>query len=505
MRPVLACLSAYALLAAMPVAAEPAPAAAAAATAAPPIRMLTAEQVHADIAVMREALETIHPGLYRRTAKASLTRALDALTANTAAGLSDAELYRRISLVLAMIRCTHTKAEQTEVMERWRIDHASHLPFRFRLIDGRMIVVGSDPAQAQLPHGAEVLAINGRPVKSLVATLGAYVPIDGRTEASRVAYLADDGDLMGADFDHFYPYAFGFPTAFQVTLRDGDAAPRRTVTLKPISFRAWTKLDNDGLPYRQDFANSVSWKMVGPKTGYLRIDTFVNYRTPVDAAALYARALGELRKAGARALVVDLRENGGGSNDASLALIDALTDRPYTYQRAMRYRSVRYGNLPRYISTWGDQEALFNPPLDRFTQNANGWFDLRPEQAPEELMPRQPAAERFDGPVAVLSSPANASGATMVIAKLRDMGRAIVMGAPSGGSADGPTAGTIFNVKLPNSGIAVRVPVVFNQMAVSHFDRDGGITPDIPIAVTVADYRAGRDRVLERAVARFSR
>ncbi|MBC2653104.1 S41 family peptidase [Novosphingobium aerophilum] len=201
----------------------------------------------------------------------------------------------------------------------------------------------------------------------------------------------------------------------------------------------------------------------------------------------------------------DLRENGGGSNDASLALIDALTDRPYTYQRAMRYRSVRYGNLPRYISTWGDQEALFNPPLDRFTQNANGWFELRPEQAPEELMPRQPAAERFDGPVAVLSSPANASGATMVIAKLRDMGRAIVMGAPSGGSADGPTAGTIFNVKLPNSGIAVRVPVVFNQMAVSHFDRDGGITPDIPIAVTVADYRAGRDRVLERAVARFSR
>lgn len=73
-----------------------------------------------------------------------------------------------------------------------------------------------------------------------------------------------------------------------MTLRDSDDAAPRIVNLLPVAFRTWTKLANDGLPYRQDFGSSVSWKMVGPKTGYLRIDTFVNYRKPVDAAALYA-------------------------------------------------------------------------------------------------------------------------------------------------------------------------------------------------------------------------
>lgn len=483
--------------------AAPAPAApvtAAHAHATAPIRMLNAEQARADIAIMRRALETIHPGLYRRAPKAAIEHAFADLDHAVAGGVSDAELYRRASLVLAMIRCTHTKADQPQVMEAWRTDHASHLPFRFRIVEGRMLVVGSDPAQTPIARGAEILAINGRPVRELLAALRPYVPIDGFTEASRDSYLADDGDLMGADFDQFYPYVFGFTDKLDLTLRDADHAPRRTLALAPISFRTWVKLDNAGAAFRQDFAESTSWRMLAGDVGYLRVETFVNYRKPTNAAALYARALGELRAAGARKLIVDLRDNGGGSNDAALALIDALAIAPYTYQRAMRHRAVRYGDLPQYISSWGDREALFNPPMDRFTRSDDGWFDLRAQFALDELQPRTPAAGAFTGPLTVLTGPANASGATMVIAKLRDIGRAKLIGEASGGSADGPTAGTLFNVKLPNSGISVRVPVMFNQMDVARFDPRGGIAPDQRVTLTVADFRAGIDRALAQAL-----
>lgn len=119
--------------------------------------------------------------------------------------------------------------------------------------------------------------------------------------------------------------------------------------------------------------------------------------------------------------------------------------------------------MPALIASWGDRDALFNPALDRFTKSEDGQFDLRPQFAADVLQERKPAPQAFEGPVTVLIGPANASGATMVVAKLRDMGRGRLVGAPSGGSADGPTASTIFNVKLPNSGISVRVPVVFNQ------------------------------------------
>lgn len=487
---------------AMPARATPAPAT----TPAPPaiqapVRIVNAEQARSDIALMRRALETIHPGLYRRTSRQAMDRALDGLEQGLTGPVSDVDLYRRISRVLAMIRCTHTKADQTDAMETWRRDNPSHLPFRFRLIEGRMLVVSSDSAQPGLPRGAEIVAINGRGIAQLTAALGAYVPIDGFTEPSRAAYLADDSDLMGADFDHFYPYVFGFPQQFVLRLRDHDRAPVRTVMLAPISFRAWTRLDNDGQPYRQNFATSTTWRMLGGDVGYLRVDTFVNYRSPADAASLYARAFRELRDAGAQKLIIDLRNNGGGSNDAALALIDALAAKPYRYQRAMRLRAVRYGDLPQYISSWGDREALFNPPMERFAPSADGWFDLRPEFAPNELQQRMPAADAFTGAVRVLIGPANASGATMVVAKLDDMGRVRLIGESSGGSADGPTAGTIFNLKLPNSGISVRVPLVFNQMDVAHFDPRGGVAPDVRVIETVADFRARRDRTLERAVA----
>lgn len=482
----------------------PAPHIAAVPAATAPIRQLGAEEARADVAVMRRALETIHPGLYRRTPRRQIDRALSDLEGSLEGPISDAELYRRISAVLAMVRCTHTKADQTGAMETWRLDHPSHLPFRFRLVEGRMLVVASDPTQPQIPRGAEIISINGRPVGELVNRLGVYVPIDGYTEPSRAAYLADDGDLMGADFDHFYPYVFGFPDEWTLTVRQTARAPVRTIRLAPMTFRDWTKLPSDGRAFRQNFADAVTWRMLSPDVGYLRIDTFVNYRKPVDPVALYARAIADLQASGARGVIIDLRHNGGGSNDAALALIDALAAAPYRYQRAMRYRAVRFGDLPRYISTWGDRDALFNPALDRFSQAADGWFDLHPEFSPDELELRPPAPNAFRGPVTVLTGPANASGATMVIASLRDMRRVRLVGERSGGSADGPTAGVIFNVKLPHSGISVRVPLVFNQMDVALFDARGGVTPDVRVRETVADFRANRDRTLEQALAQMS-
>jgi hypothetical protein len=460
------------------------------------------EAARQDAALMRRALETIHPGLYRRTPKAQMDAALARLERGLRAPVTDTELYGRISAVLAMIGCTHTKAEQPRAIEAWRTQNPSHLPFRFRLIEGRMVIVSSDPTQPLLARGTEVLAINGRPVRQLVRALGRLVPIDGDTPASRASYLADDGDLMGADFDHFYPYLHGFADPFTIDVRDGGQ--RRTVTLKAMSFRDWQMLPNDDAPTRSNFSETTGWRMVAPTIGLLRVATFVNYRKPTDAAALYARALSDLRSQGMTKLIIDLRDNGGGSNDAALALIDALASAPYTYQRAVRLKAIRYGDLPQFISTWGDRDALFTPPEDHFTRNG-AWFDLKPALAPDVLVQRQPAPTAFAGPVTLLIGPANASGATMVIAKLKDMARVRTVGETSGGSADGPTAGVVFMLKLPNSGITMRIPRAWNQMDVARFDPGGGVRPDRRVPITVADFRAGRDRALEAAIAELSR
>lgn len=463
-----------------------------------PVRTLSAAEAQADVALMRRSLETIHPGLYRRTSNAQMDLAFAALERRVKRPIETTELYRLMSLTLAKIACNHTKAEQPPELEAWRQDHPSHLPFRFQIVEGKMIVVGLDPSQQGLTLGAEVIRINGRKVSDLISTLGAFVPIDGQTTWSKATNLADDSDLMGSDFDHFYPYVFGIAAQYAIQFRASDQARLQTTTLKPLSFKAWQTLQWPGAAFRSNFSETTSWRLLDPETAYLKVETFVNYRKPVDATAFYDQIFSKINESGVKHLIIDLRENGGGSSDATYGLADFLAQKPYVWNKAIVYKTLCYGDLPKFIDTWGDREAIFNAPLAGFTKTAQG-YEENPIYSPEELLPRNPAANAFKGRVTILTSPANGSGSTMLISKLRDLGRVSLVGGKAGGSGDGPTAGRIFNVKLPYSGIEIRVPNAFNQMQVESFEAQGGVTPDLLVEPRIADVRLGQDRVLEAA------
>ncbi|HEX6903897.1 MAG TPA: S41 family peptidase [Thermoanaerobaculia bacterium] len=459
-----------------------------------PARILPPEQAAEDVALVRRALETIHPGYDRYTSRADLDAAFARLEERVTRPILDVELYGEVSLLLARIHCDHTKAELPGALSKYRKENPSHFPFRFRLFDGRMFVESSDPAQAPLERGTEILSINGVPVRAVLEKIAPAISYDGLTDFVKPAKLEADSDLMGSDFDHFYPIFFGFPEELRLEIRPRNAAGPRTVTLKPISFQRWTELPWPAVSEGAEFHKTTSWKMLNPKTAYLRIDTFVNYRNPVEPATVYDPIFRAIRTHGAEHLIVDLRENGGGSTDASYGLARYLLDKPFTVTKSVRLKTIRYGDLPKYIQTWGDPKELFEPAEEKFTRLADGWFEEKREEV------EQPSPYRFQGKVTVLTGPGNASGSTILIARLKDEGRIRTVGQPTGGSAEGPTAGQIFFVKLPNSGIVVRVPTKRSLVNVANFQPGYGVSPDVEVKPTVEDFLAGRDPVLEAAL-----
>jgi C-terminal processing protease CtpA/Prc len=76
-----------------------------------------------------------------------------------------------------------------------------------------------------------------------------------------------------------------------------------------------------------------------------------------------------------------------------------------------------------------------------------------------------------------------------------------VVGEPTGGSVEGPTAGVIFVLTLPNSGIKVRVPGIRSWLNVENPPPGQGVVPDVEVQPTVDDWLAGRDAALEAALA----
>ncbi|MBL8512879.1 MAG: hypothetical protein JNJ55_02730 [Betaproteobacteria bacterium] len=462
-----------------------------------PERLLTPEDTARDLSVLRQALIETHPGLTRHQSRETLDRAFESLQTRARQPMDSVAFYREIALLLASIRCDHTKAEVPAALSAWREKNTSHLPFRFRLFGDRMFVQSSGARQAALPRGTEILSLNGQPVAGILAKLRPAMSIDGRTEASRTAKLEADSDLMGSGFDHFYPVHFGFPREWVLeTMVPGDAVPR-SITMKPLTYADWQSLPWTSEVKAGEFYKSVTWRLSG-KNAMLRVDTFVNYRNPVDAMRFYAAFFAQLKENKTEHLIIDLRNNGGGSDDAATALASHLLEGEFTYTKPSLQRAIRFGDWQQHVQTWGDRKALFEPPESDFRKPPESGFFERAEPARKYLA----APDRFGGKVTVLTGPRNASGATMLIAKLKDAKRVTLVGEATGGSAEGPTAGRMFFVKLPASGIVARIPVQWNRLEISTFAPGLGVAPDVEVSPTLAEWLAGKDPALEVALGR---
>ncbi|HYY98643.1 MAG TPA: S41 family peptidase, partial [Pyrinomonadaceae bacterium] len=184
-----------------------------------------------------------------------------------------------------------------------------------------------------------------------------------------------------------------------------------------------------------------------------------NVFTP-EVAAQFARSLREELK-GARALVVDLRDNGGGEADAMADVASAL--------------------LPAGLS------------LGRFTDRA-GEVRLEPFTR-AALYSSAETLERFRGPVVVLTNARTASAAEVFAAALRERGRALVVGEQ--------TCGCVLGIRrrhvLPDGGVLDISEMDYRTAAGARLE-GAGVRPDMEVAPTVEDLRRGRDRALVLAL-----
>lgn len=451
---------------------------------------MTTGQAAEDVALLRKALERIHPGLYRYTPRTAIDTAFQDLERRAAsAPMNSLEFHAAVSQLLAKIRCDHTKAEEPQASQQYRKTNPSYLPFRFRMIEGRMIAVASDPRQAgPIPRGAEIVSINGRPARELVAALLPLISVDGFTDHAKL-------EKLSWEFDEYYPDLYGFSEQYDVEYIDASGRPGRSAKLHPVTVAQWKALDPAILNLSDPGA--VVFRQLDADTAYLSIATFINYRTPVDPKSLLQPVFKSLKASGAKRLIVDLRSNGGGSDDVGIMLARFLARKPFSMLKSTQVRILQFGDLRQHINTW--DQSIFKHSEGDAVRNADGLFPLR-----DDSPVHQPMADAFSGRVTLLTGPGNASGVTMLLAKIRDDNRENVelVGAETGGSAEGPTAGILVFLKLPHSGINVRIPWKRQYMNIRDFQPGKGLTPDLAVPETVADFRAGRDAALEAATQR---
>lgn len=454
-----------------------------------------ADDFSADIDLAREALSRIHPGYDRFASASELDAMWRQLDARNADGLSEADLYLELSLILAAIRCDHTKAELPDILADARETRPVYLPFRFRVFDNRMFV--DLPGETGLPRGAEILRIDGADVSERLDDTRRYIPVDGYTDHVRDLELAASSEFPGSGFDHFE--ALARPDDHQAVLDlrlPGGEETRMTVDR--LTYPDYIALTRNGQVYR-NFSDpgAVTVDHIAPGIAVLNVETFVNYRTPVDPDGVFGPVFASLEADGIERLILDLRRNGGGSTDAQLSLMRHLVQTPIRPVREVRVRSYDLDGLRPHLSTW--EQAALNPDPAWFIPRDDGFFTLIPQLAGTGT-DAPPAEQAFTGELAILTGPANSSGSTQIIGTLRQASDAVLVGEATGGSQVGPTAGIIYFLTLPQSGIRVRIPMQWSIMNVDNAVEGQGYAPDIAAPLTYESWMAGEDPALDAAL-----
>ncbi len=449
----------------------------------------------ADVDVLQQVYEQMHPGLYRYNTPQQMQAHFDELRTALDGERSLEQAYLAFSMFAAKVKCGHTYANfynQTKATQQALFKDIGHVPFHFRWVDGRMIVTEDFSGRSALPRGSEVLSIDGVPASEVLARLMTIARADGNNDAKRVALLQVQGKDEYETFDIFLPLLL--PTAADTRRYEvrGPGADRSA----QIALASQTYAQRQAQRPKQSAGDDgdgdrPAWTLdlEDPRRAVLRMPGWALYNSKWDWRAFLQESFATLAARETPALVIDLRGNEGGL-DVGQVLLSHLTDKPVPLVEPLelvRYRKVPEALLP-YLDTW---DPSFKDWGSRVTPHDARFFALSRREADPKAGEIVPKAPRYRGKAFVLIGATNSSATFEFARMVRQTRLATLVGQTTGGNLRGINGGAFFFLRLPHSKIELDLPLI-GQFPMFP-QADAGIEPDVPVAVTAEDIAAGRD------------
>ncbi|MEE9382348.1 MAG: S41 family peptidase [Nannocystaceae bacterium] len=355
--------------------------------------------------------------------------------ARLAGATTTTEAYARINEMLGRLGVSHLRAFAPYDLTHPSPGGTGWVPLRARWIEGAVVVTHTSlfGQGSGIARGTVLHQIDARPV---APTEGGQARAGGRRQRREVAVASHLDELLRCEPGRRRRFKLSEPG------EPGRVQTRELVCVAPLG-----RVINFG--HLRGLRARVESRMLDGKIGYLAFNVWM-----LPLAADLHRALGELRKAGARALILDLRGNLGG--------VGGMT-------------------IPVASLFMGERADLGRLVMRGVTQK----LEVRPG----------PGDDPFLGPLALLVDERTASTSEIFAIAMGQQGRAKIYGGV-------PTAGMALPSlveRLPDGGL-LQYPVG------EYFGPGGavaegvGVRPDVVVARRRSDYVAGRDPVLEAAV-----
>ncbi len=378
---------------------------------------------------------------------------------------TDRDYIREIQRFVALLGEAHTNVEPGRA---YRAHHGGHPAIELEEVERQAVVVNtSRELAAEIPLGSVVRTVDGTRVEDHLRT-----KVFPFMSASTEHYLWRQS-IRGHRWRAVGLLVGDVGSAVELEIETPDGG-LNTVTVDRLPVGSKFDWQNPG---RREIP-PLEFERLDDDVLYFGLNTF---NTP-DVVTAFEEHLQEL--ATAKAVVLDLRENGGGNSSHGWKIGRYFSDEPLevSHWRTRAHRAA--------YKAWG---KFSDDPERRAYYEMNAWY------TPAEFSKVDLPDRTFVVPVAILIGPSTYSAAEDFLAFMRAAPNVFFVGQTSAGSTGQPLA-----VPIPG-GAWVGITSKHDTMPDGTEFVGVGVAPDLEVHQTVDEFRSGQDPVLEEALRELQR
>ena len=381
-----------------------------------------------------------------------------------------------------------------------------YFPYPIKWIDDRWLM---NYENSKIPLGSEILSINGMSITEVISKLYKYYTTDGtNTTGKRIG--------VRKHFSKFYRFHFGQQEEFIISFKNSKTNLIEEKTLKSVSyFKYYQNFENRySRPFDQFYYSEIqkdqkyTYERVDSLTGILTINTFAMGNESSEEHKNYSSFLDsiftKIKIEKLENLIIDVRENGGGTDPNDLITYSYLTQRKFQENKQgwisfkklpfVRHIVINIPKLIRPFVAW-----IYNKRLQKefYLERSKSYY-----QGPlsNDHKIRTPHKNAFTGTIYLMISPAVASAGSLFAAMMAGNKNTMVIGEETMGGYYGHNGHTPLAYRLPKSGIETLFSIVNLEQDVpkkSNQIYDRGIIPDYKISQSYKDFLIHKDTQME--------
>jgi hypothetical protein len=427
-------------------------------------RVYTTDELQKDFYYIRTILERTHPSLYRYTPKDSISYYFAQTAARLNHPMTQPEFWQLLQTMVARIRSGHTEVQPDTAYTAWLYtQNKPYLPFSVIIKADRLFVLGVYNKNDDTYHsGDEITNINGQPAAKVLADMRGIISADGYNVSYKDLRLCQS---------FLFNYYLSYPGTTSCSMTFDNAGVQKTISdikFNMVRKRQSAKRDTVALklPVYKEFDFYKTKTM--PSTEIVKIHNF----TYKDYGKLHSELFAQVQKDSIRNLIIDVRNNGGGTDIHCVDLLKYLVAQPYMviYKKES---IVRQDTYLRDLDVYKASQSTAD--LDRLLGDINNVGIISKGTAYKSQ------SHIFAGKVYLLTNAGSFSAAALFAVTLKLLGNCTVIGSETGGGLAGCDGGEIPIITLPNTKLHFRMPLYFAHSVATAADKGHGLLPDITV------------------------